>query len=65
MNQKDKAHHVAKAATKAALYDGKAAEDKADIKLALVTKQLESDQKKNNHASVIQVNWNDTPATAT
>lgn len=65
MNQKDKAHHVAKAATKAALYDGKAAEDKADIKLALVTKQLEADQKKNSHASIIQVQWNDTPTPPT
>jgi hypothetical protein len=57
MNQKDKAHHVAKAATKAAINDGKAAEDKADIKLALVAYQVACDQKKNTKHDIIKVNW--------
>ncbi|MEI6168493.1 MAG: hypothetical protein WCS52_15025 [bacterium] len=57
MNQKDKAHHVVKAATKAAINDGKAAEDKADIKLALVAYQVACDQKKHTKHDVIRVNW--------
>jgi hypothetical protein len=57
MNQKDKSHHVVKAATKAEIYSKKADEDKADVKLALVDCQVAGDRKKHMHPAALTVNW--------
>ncbi len=58
MNQKEKYSHAAKAATKAALYEGKAAEDKADIKDALESYQLACDLTK-NPVRLLRLGWTD------
>lgn len=56
MNNKDKSNHAAKAATKAAIYEDKAAEDKADVRSALNEYFLSQAEKK-PISPILKVSW--------